>query len=209
MWLYLAAFGAVAAIALAVPAGPDVIAAMFRQLALAQNPVVDTGLALLLVALAAMALSTMSAGLAAGLCTLRYDILPTIRPAPAAARPGFAAAGGLLVAVVAVYFLADAFIRIEFASTAFLALLFACGAIPLSFSPLVLVALIESGRTGAVAPGWALAAMASGVAGTACALAVHVATGAEAWLWAAVPACLGASLLVFAVACLRRRREPR
>jgi hypothetical protein len=191
---------------LAAPAGADAIGSLLRQMVLAQYPVVDIGFALLLVGLAAMALSTMSAAFSASLCTLRYDILPS-QSAPAAARPGFVAAGGLLAAIAAVYLLANAFIRIEFASTVFLALLFACGSLPLSFAPLVLAPLIHPGGH-AVAPGWALATMAAGAAGAASAVAVHAATGTEAWLWAAAPACLGASLLVFAPAWLWPRSRP-
>jgi hypothetical protein len=57
---------------------------------------------------------------------------------------------------------------------------------------------------GAVSAPWALIIV--GVA-AACGIApviVYVATGAETWLWAAIPACLGSGIVLFAVAQLSR-----
>ena len=53
--------------------------------------------------------------------------------------------------------------------------------------------------------GWALAILAIGAASGVAAVAVYVATGTEAWLWAAAPACLGSGFVVFAIACVASR----
>ena len=74
------------------------------------------------------------------------------------------------------------------------------------FVPLVLGPLI--GRThgaGTVGPAWALTILAVGSAVGVGAIAVYLATGHETWLWAAVPATLGAGGLLFALALSFRR----
>ena len=51
-----------------------------------------------------------------------------------------------------------------------------------------------------MSPQWALTVMGCSAASGAAAVAIYVASGNEAWLWATVPACLGTGLLVFTVA---------
>jgi hypothetical protein len=51
-----------------------------------------------------------------------------------------------------------------------------------------------------VRPGWALAILAAGAASGVAAVIAYFLTGVEAWLWAAVPGCLGTGLLLYAVA---------
>ena len=96
--------------------------------------------------------------------------------------------------------------RIKFDSSTFLALWFALCCAQLAFLPLVLGPLLRQTNTGfgTVGPRWAFAILCSGAASAVSAVAVFVATGSEAWLWAAVPACVGSGLLLFAVAQLRR-----
>ena len=169
-------------------------------------------LPLLLICVLAAALSTMSALFSASLCTIRYDLLaalwPELAPGQAEAskettarRRTVAAGCGLGLGFAAAFCAADASLQISFTSSNFLALLFACCCAQLSFVPLVLGPII--GRTrggGTVNPGWALVILGSGAASSIVAVTVYLVTGAEAWLWAAVPACLGSGLVLFAIA---------
>jgi hypothetical protein len=84
----------------------------------------------------------------------------------------------------------------------------ALGCAQLALAPLVLGPLVgrKRGGAGSVSAGWALAILGLGAASGFAAVAVHLATGAEAWLWAAVPACLASGLALFAVARAASRR---
>jgi hypothetical protein len=112
------------------------------------------------------------------------------------------AGAGFFLAVVISFFLADALLRIGFATSAFFALVLAFCCAPLSFAPLVLgpMLLWANDHRGAVSPPWALAIMGCSAASAAAAVAIYVASGNEAWLWATVPACLATGLLVFTAA---------
>ena len=55
---------------------------------------------------------------------------------------------------------------------------------------------------GAVSAPWALVIVGVAAACGIAAVIVYVATGAEPWLWAAVPACVGSGLVLFALARL-------
>ncbi len=96
LWLFLCAFGALAAVSTATPDGAHVMRNFVRQLASQENFVAASALSLLLVGVLAMALSTMSPLLCASLCVVRYDVLPAMWPEPepgeARARSGRAAA---------------------------------------------------------------------------------------------------------------------
>ena len=59
------------------------------------------------------------------------------------------------------------------------------------------------GGYGIVNPGWAITIVAVSAAIGIGAVAVHLATGSEPWLWAAVPATLGSGFLLFAIARFR------
>ncbi len=112
--------------------------------------------------------------------------------------------------VVATSCLADAYLKISFTSSAFLALLFAFCCAQLSFVPLILGPLMgrAGDASGTVSPGWALAILAVGAAAGVGAVAIYVATGNEPWLWAAVPACLGSGLVLFAIARMTSTSSP-
>src|ERR1044072_8080680 len=71
--------------------------------------------------------------------------------------------------------------------------------------PLILGPVIARARGGygIVNARWALAIVAISAAIGIGAVAVHLATGSEPWLWVAVPATLGAGFLLFAIARLR------
>jgi hypothetical protein len=150
-----------------------------------------------------------------GLGILRYDIVPWFRPELSAGaaqavdeavamRCVSIASAGFLIAIAVSFLAADATLRIGFASSAFLALLFALGSAQLALLPLVLGSILAQmrGRSGAIGANGALAVMGCGALGGAVAAAIYVATGREAWLWAVVPACICMGLLVFAMARL-------
>lgn len=216
MWLFVCAFGALAVVSTAMPDGTDV-AAFLGQLASQENFVAAIALPLLLVGALAMATSTMSSLVSASLWTIRYDVLaaPSPQHAPGAARDAdevkarrlaVLAGGGLSVVVVGTFLVAAEHLHASFTSNGILALLFGFGCIQLAFVPLVLGPLI--GRThgaGTVGPAWALTILAVGSAVGVGAIAVYLATGHETWLWAAVPATLGAGGLLFALALSFRR----
>ena len=218
-WLFMCAFGAIFVVSTAASGDTDVMVAFISELISQQNEVATTALSLLLVSVLAMASSTMSALFSASLCTFRYDILPILRPEPAsegarafaearATRRTIAAGGGLCLVILLASYLAGERLGITFTSGKFLALVFAFSCAQLAFVPLVLGPLI--GRTqegfGTVGPGWALAILGFGAAMGVCAVTVYLATGYETWLWAAVPACLAAGALLFAIARLQAAR---
>jgi hypothetical protein len=101
--------------------------------------------------------------------------------------------------------------EVSFTSGRFLALQLACVCAQLAFIPLVLSPLIAGtrGRSAAVSPAWAMAVLAVGVAAGQGAVIVCLRTAHEAWLWAAVPACLGSGLSLFEVARLSARKTAR
>jgi hypothetical protein len=68
--------------------------------------------------------------------------------------------------------------------------------------PLVLGPIVGRGRrgNGSVSARWALTILGSDGVVTAAALAAYLITANEAWLWAAVPACLATGMLLFAIA---------
>ena len=213
LWLFMCMFGAVAVVATETPAGAHVMPAFMAQLVADPNEATVLILPLLLTGVCAMMLSAMISMFSASLCTIRYDIVPWFwpEPAPGTAQPAddatamrrtVIAGAGFLLAVAAAFLAAEALLRIDVSSGAFLALLFALGCAQLSFQSLVLGPLVARmrGGVGAVSPNRALATMGCGVLGGAAAAAIYAATGQEAWLWAVVPACLGSGWLCFAMA---------
>lgn len=212
LWLFMCLFGAIAAIATETPIDADVMPAFMAQLVEDQNEVTVVVLPLFLVGVFAIALSAMMSMFSAGLCTIRFDILPRFlskhasskaeNDEPIAIRRTIIAGAGFLLAVVISFFLADALLRIGFATSAFLALLLAFCCAQLSFAPLVLgpMLLRANDDLGAVSPQWALTVMGCSAVSGVAAVAIYIASGNEAWLWATAPACLGTGLLVFTVA---------
>src|SRR5262249_6542146 len=134
MSLFMCMFGVIAVVAMATPSSADAIEAFIHELAGEDNAVAGAALALLLVSVFAIALSTMSSLFSAGLCTVRYDVLPAFWPerGSAAAQAGegatrrlVMAGGGLyLVAIVAGVFFPGAYPPIRLSGRGVLALLF-------------------------------------------------------------------------------------
>ena len=212
MSLFMCMFGVIAVVAMATPSGADAIEAFIRELAAEDNAMASAALALLLVSVFAIALSTMSSLFSASLCTVRYDVLPAFWPerasAPAQAGEGATrrlvmAGGGLyLVAIVAGFLIADAYLQISFASSEFLALLFAFYCALLAFVPLVLGPVMSRTSAGfaTVSARWALVILGVSAVMGLLAVTIYVATRNESWLWAAVPACLGSGFVLFVMA---------
>lgn len=213
--LLMCMFGALAVMATQTPGSADVMPAFVTQLVSDQNEVTVIILPLLLVGVCAIALSTMISMLSASLGTIRYDILPWFRPelSAGAAQPAdeavtmrrvMIAGVGFLAAIAVAFLVAETAFRISISGSTFLALLFALASAQLAFLPLVLGPLLApmSKGVGTVSRNWALAIMGCGALGGAVAVAIHVMTGREAWLWAVVPVCLGMGLLVSAMARL-------
>jgi hypothetical protein len=212
LWLFMCLFGTIATIATETPIDADVMPAFMAQLVEDQNEVTVVVLPLFFVGVFAIALSAMMSTFSAGLCTIRFDILPRFLPElgssnaatdeTIAIRRTVIAGAGFFLTVVIAFFIADALLRVGFATSAFLALLWAFCCAQFSFAPLVLAPMLRwaSGDLGTVSPHWALTVMGCSVVSAAAAVAIYVASGNEAWLWAAGPACLGTGLLVFTVA---------
>jgi len=177
-------FGAIAAIATETPIDADVMPAFMAQLVEDQNEVTVVVLPLFLVGMFAIALSAMMSMFSAGLCTIRFDILPRFLSKPAsskaendetiAIRRTIIAGAGFFLTVVISFFLADALLRVGFATSAFLALLVAFCCAQFSFATLVLgpMLLWANGDLGAVSPQWALTVMGCSAASGAAAVAV-------------------------------------
>jgi hypothetical protein len=144
MSLFMCMFGVIGVVTMATPDGANAVADFLRELTAEQNALAGAALSLLLLSVFAIALSTMSSLLSASLCTVCYDVLPAVWPELASAKGDDAGeatrrsaiAGGGLYAVttIAGFFVADAYLQVNYTSGAFLALLFAfsCGTAPRS-----------------------------------------------------------------------------
>jgi hypothetical protein len=194
LWLFVASLGALAAVAIGVPGDTNVMQALLAELASGDNPVVTLAFSLLLVVVFAIALSTMSAAFSAGVCTIRYDILPTGRKAGAASN---IAARIFFLAVVVGLGVIDTLLPLSFTSSSFLALVFALATPPLAFVPLILGSIIN--RRAEIGSGWAFLILGIGTASMAGGILAYAMTGNDAWLWAAAPVCLVLSSLLYAI----------
>ena len=190
---------------------------VFRQLAAGQNLVEVIAGAFMLIGLLAIVLSVMSALLSASLCALRYDVVPLLIAGPPSTgspvtdeasvrRRSVMLGGGIYLIVFLVAVAAEA---LQLRSTSTAALLFAVAGTQLSYVPLVLGPIIgATGRGfGPVSQGWAMVIICAGFLGTVCAVALSLATADEWWLWAAIPANLGLSVLLYALVQLPSKRE--
>jgi hypothetical protein len=212
LWLFMSLVGAIAVIATETPIDAEVMPAFIAQLIEDQNEVTVVVLPLFLIAVSAIALSAMMSMFSAGLCTIRFDILPQFLPEPAsrnaktdesiAIRRTLTAGAGLFLTVVIAFFLADILLPVGFATSTFLALLLAFASVPFSFAPLVLGPMLfgAHGRFAPVRPLWALTVMSCSSASGAATVAIYVISGNETWLWATAPVCLGTGLMIFTIA---------
>jgi hypothetical protein len=182
---------------------------VFQRLASGQNLVEVAAGAFLLIGLLAIVLSAMSALLSSSLCTLRYDVVPLLTAgAQSTGYPltdhdnlmwrAVVLGGGICLVVFAAAITAEAF---ELRSANRGALLFAIAGTQLSYIPLVLAPIIgiTGSRFGSVNRWWAMAIICAGFPVTVCAVSLSLATADEWFLWAAIPANLGLSVLLFAL----------
>jgi hypothetical protein len=212
-WLLLCMFGTLAFLSTPTPDGSDLMQAFIAQLIMQQNEVATSVLGLLLAAVTAIAISTMISQFSAALSAFRYDLLPALSPGtpPHGSGQGktkrativAALVLGLLIALA--FFIFDGVVKVSFTSSRFLALVFAFSCAQLALVPLVLGPLLSGtrGGSGNVGPAWALGILGcSATIGIGC-IGMFFALGDDGWSWAAVPACLGSGILLFAAARLR------
>jgi hypothetical protein len=212
LWLLICMFGTIAVLATSTPGGADVLRSFIVRLASQQNDLADVASWLLLVSVIAMAVLTSSAMFSAILATIRYDIIPAVWSSLApelaqssnqalARRRAIIASSGLCVGMLIALFLLNDYPDLSFASGMFLNLQLACLCAQLAFGPLVLGPLI-SGNSAAISPAWAIAVIGAGVAAGQGVIIASLQPEHKAWLWSAIPACLGSGLSLYAVARL-------
>ena len=211
-WLLICMFGTIAVLATNTPSGADVLRSFVMRLASQQNDLADMALWLLLISVLAMAVVTSSAMFSAILATIRYDIIPALWSslAPERAHPSnealarrraIIAGSSLCVVMLTALFGLNGNPGLSFASGRFVYLQLACLCAQLAFGPLVLAPLV-SGASAAISPAWAIAVIGAGVAAGQGVIIVSLRPEHAAWLWSAIPACLGSGLSLYAVARL-------
>jgi hypothetical protein len=212
LWLMIGMFGTIAGLATALPDGAGIPRSFIGWLASQQNNVADAASALLLVSLIAMAVVTMSAMFSASLATIRYDMIPAVSPSLAqpsgqalATRHAVTAGGGVCVAMLFILSLLNDYLDPSFASSRFVSLQLACFCAQLAFAPLVVGPMVF-GNAGVVTPAWAIAVLGAGAAAGQGLVIFSLQPEYKTWLWAAIPACLGVGLSLYAVALLRTNR---
>jgi hypothetical protein len=209
-------FGAIAAVVTETSADRNALQTFIGQLILNESLPAELAISFLLLGVFATALSAMSSMFSASLVLLRYDMLPALWPAIApegiksgdeaiARRRTILVGCGLCLAAILLVAVANSLLGMGLTSSTFFAVSFACWCVPLSSVSLVLAPMVLGSR-GTVGAYWALFIVGGAAVSGITAVIVYVATGAEPWLWAAVPACLGSGLVLFATARLCRGR---
>ncbi|MFZ0837210.1 MAG: hypothetical protein WAM77_07140 [Xanthobacteraceae bacterium] len=206
IWLFLCMVGALGA---AAAFGEGIGMPEFAERLLQQDNFMSTGaVAFLLVAVFAMAFAMMSSAFSASLCAIRYDILPAVWPelrseTASPVQQAVARQRTVIASVVFYVLMLGAFALIAGEGGSRLVVAFYCA--QLAPVPLILGPAIARARGGygIVSAGWALAIVAVSAAIGIGAVVVHLASGVEAWLWAAVPATLASGFVLFAIARFR------
>jgi len=215
LWLLICMFGTIAVLATGTTSAADVLRSFIVRLASQQNDLADAASWLLLVGVFAMVVLTSSAMFSAILAIIRYDIITAVWSslAPERAQPSNQALGrkrtiiagsGLCGVMLIALFLLNDDPAVSFTSGWFLNLQLACLCVQLAFVPLVLGPLIS--RNSAISPAWAIAVIGAGVAAGESVVIISLQPGHQAWLWSAIPACLGSGSALYAVALLGRRK---
>ena len=210
VWLLICMFGTVAVLATNTPSGGDVLRSFIARLASQQNDLADAASGLLLVSVTAMAVVTSSAMFSAILAIIRYDIVPIAwsNLAPERAQPSnqalarrraVIAGSSLCVVMLIAWFVLNDNPALSLTNGRFLSLQLACLCAQLAFGPLVLGPLI-SGNSAAISPAWAIAVIGAGIGVGQGVTIVSLQPEHAAWLWSAIPACLGSGLSLYAVA---------
>ena len=213
--LLMCMLGAIAIIAAETPAGRDALQAFIGVMAAEESAPGRLAAGFLLVFTFFLALPAITSMLSASLWVVRYDMLPALWPAlvaerirpedePIARRRTILIGCGLCVAAFLLVLAADSLLGTLFTPGNFLAVLLACWCAQIPFFPLLVTSLVQRSGSGTVSACWAFIVVAVAATLGIAAVIAFLATGAEPWLWAAVPACLGSGLVLFAVARLAR-----
>jgi hypothetical protein len=212
VWLLISMFGTIAVLATNTPSGADVLQSFIVRLASQQNDPADVASGLLLVSVIAMAVLTSSAMFSTILATIRYDIIPTVWSslAPEQAQPSnqalarrraVIAGSSVCVVMLIVLLVLNDNLVLNFTNGWFFNLQLACLCAQLAFAPLVLGPLM-GGKSVAISPAWAIAVISAGVTVGQGVIMVGLQPEHTAWLWSAIPACLGSGLSLYAIARL-------
>jgi hypothetical protein len=204
IWLFLCMVGALGAVA---AFGEGIGIQEFVERLIEQDNFISTGaVAFLLVVAFGMALATMSSAFSASLCAIRYDILPTVCPELRSdqATPEQQAVGRQLSNIAAGAICLIMLIAFGLVGGLGNGLVIAFYCAQLATIPLILGPVIARARGGygIVNAAWALVIVGVSAALGIAAVVVGLATGLEAWLWAAVPACIGSGFVLYAIARL-------
>ncbi|MBV9234707.1 MAG: hypothetical protein JOZ94_02635 [Xanthobacteraceae bacterium] len=210
IWLFLCMVGALGA---AAAFGEGIGMPEFAERLLQQDNFMSTGaVAFLLVAVFAMAFAMMSSAFSASLCAIRYDILPAVWPelrseTASPAQQAVARRRTVISGIVFYVLMLGASALIAGEGGSRLVVAFYCA--QLAPAPLILGPAIARARGGygIVDAKWALAIVAVSAAIGIGAVAAHLASGVDTWLWAAVPATLAAGFVLFAIARFRSVRQ--
>jgi hypothetical protein len=217
MGLFICLFGALAGLTLGAPMQGDATRAFIMRLLTQENFVATTILFFLLLSLFALAVSMMGSLFSAGLCTVRYDIVPMFwsetraalgrADGPRVKRLTLIAGLAIGLTILTAFHFAAEGSELTFAGATFLGLVFSFSSAQLSFTPLVLGPLIiGADRFGTLTPRWALAILIVSSAIGIGTVTVGLVTGYDSSLSWAVPGCLGSALLLFVLASLWRER---
>jgi hypothetical protein len=209
IWIFMCMFGALAASTFGLPGEEKDIGSFVQSLVQKNSGGAVAVVTLLLLAAFAMSLSTINSVFAASLCAIRYDIFPSLEHTArdgdtdeAKARKLTTIIGVVLyLAIVVVLYGVEKFLSVQFGAAQFVALLFAFYCAQLSFVPLILGPILRVSPSGFLTlnGSWALAVLLVGIVVGLTSISIYLATGSEAWLWAAVPLCLTSGFALFVI----------
>jgi hypothetical protein len=215
LWLVTCMFGTIAVIATGMQTDGDFLKSFLTRLGALQNEIADMALWSSLASLFAMASITISAMFSASLTVIRYDIMPSIWQAPVSerAKPSYQAfVRRRTVTVGCAFHVAALLVLFVFTADSanlttgrFFGLLLACLCVQLAFVPLVLGPLGQRANV-SCSPAWAIAVLCAGVISGVGVVMFCLITDHEAWLWTAVPCCLGSGLFLFTLARLLQNK---
>jgi Na+/proline symporter len=219
VWLVLLAFGGIAALYAGTAGGDGTLAAFVSALLAGDDLIGALACSLLLMAILAIALSTMDAVLSAVLLAFREDILFPDPDPPAAdeeVQREIELERNRKTNIYAIMFFFVALLLLKlgsqwlvFGEDVYVALLLAFYSAQLAFLPLIVGGVwrgpgAERLKTG---PGGALLTLVSGLAASLLLTCLGLAGYGDELGWWAIPGCLGVSALVYLTSCWWPRRQ--
>jgi hypothetical protein len=207
-WLWMPALGAIGFLAMQPSGTSDMVRLIVLRMAAAGDAVTGTALGLLVVAIFALAASTMSAQLSALLTTLRHDLVPASGASASSNVAGGArrrswqprvGIWGVALAAALAVCLVELAAALRSDAEHVLAWLVAAGAPQLALLPLVADAIVQRtrGRPIRATPRWALAILGAGAVAAATFIGAYFVTGSDIWLWSSAPASLASAGLLW------------